>query len=331
MTLYLSNRNGNGKTDEIGHFKPIDLLLNGTVGITATSMQVTQNSPLGLNVLVLSGHFMVDSTDGTSNFSYFGWHPGSGTVISLQTADTANPRIDCIVLYIDKSATTSAVPANNPNIPKFIAVKGTAAPSPVAPNSTAIQTAVGANNPYIILANVTVPANATQIVNANISDQRSQMTIAPNLVRTTSIEDGAVTTAKIVDSNITTAKIANLAVTTGKLADLSVTAAKIETQQAWQTPAMLNGWVRYDTTHDNVGYMKDSLGFVHLRGLIRSGTAGTVFTLPVGYRPLFRRIYPCVSNQTIARLDVRADGVIELAAYNNAWVSLEGVTFKAEQ
>lgn len=62
-------------------------------------------------------------------------------------------------------------------------------------------------------------------------------------------------------------------------------------QQAWQNATLQNGWVVFGAPYPtNVGYMKDSLGFVHTRGLIKSGTATqntVIFTLPIGYRPSF--------------------------------------------
>jgi hypothetical protein len=98
--------------------------------------------------------------------------------------------------------------------------------------------------------------------------------------------DGTVTTVKIVDSNVTTAKIADGNVTTVKIADANVTAAKIEAQQAWQNATMVAGGA---ITGGPIQYMKDSLGFVHLRGGMSFGTAVTagvtLTTLPAGYRP----------------------------------------------
>lgn len=59
-------------------------------------------------------------------------------------------------------------------------------------------------------------------------------------------------------------------------------------QPQWITPTLLNGWVSYNTSSLLIGYYKDDMGFVRIRGIAKSGTmaAGTVlFTLPVGYRP----------------------------------------------
>jgi hypothetical protein len=49
----------------------------------------------------------------------------------------------------------------------------------------------------------------------------------------------------------------------------------------------LNSWVN-DGTGSNAGYTLDSLGFVHLRGHISSGTTTNttaLFNLPLGFRP----------------------------------------------
>ena len=48
-------------------------------------------------------------------------------------------------------------------------------------------------------------------------------------------------------------------------------------QEAQSAPALQNGWVNYGGAYHNANYFKDSLGFVHLMGTIKSGvvTAGT--------------------------------------------------------
>lgn len=221
MTIYLSNRDGNGKTSEEGHYKfQTGVWLGNVLG--STDLAVSQNSPTGMSVLVAAGQYKIDTT---SQYSYTGWNTANAAV-AITTADPANPRITSIVLYVDKTASTSASPPNNPGIAKLIAVNGTPAASPSAPNSTTIQTAVGAGNPYIVLANVTVPTGATSIVNANISDQRVQVTLSANTVNATSLQSNSVSTAKIQDSAITTAKIADANITTAKLADGSIDDSK---------------------------------------------------------------------------------------------------------
>jgi len=61
--------------------------------------------------------------------------------------------------------------------------------------------------------------------------------------------------------------------------------------EAWITPTLLNGYTIISGYP--VGYMKDTLGFVHMKGLLTGGTANqTIFTLPIGYRPLERKTLP---------------------------------------
>ena len=211
MTLYLSNRDGNGKTSEEGHYKFQTAVWAGNA-LGANALKVIQSVSPGMSVLVQAGQYKIDTTD----YSYTGWNTANETV-NISTADPSNPRITTIVVYVDKGATTSPSPPNNPGITKLIAVNGTPAASPTPPAAGTIQTAVGAGNPYVILANITVNALATQILNASISDQRAQVTLGSSLVNT----------ASIIDSSITTAKIANLAVTNDKIADNSITSSKL--------------------------------------------------------------------------------------------------------
>ena len=58
---------------------------------------------------------------------------------------------------------------------------------------------------------------------------------------------------------------------------------------AWKTPTFTNSWVNFGAspTYELAGYALDNDGYVHLKGLIKTGaTATSAFTLPVGYRPV---------------------------------------------
>lgn len=210
MTLYLSNRDGNGKTSEEGHYRLQTKILTGDV-LGAGSLSVVQNSPAGMSVLISVGDFKIDTTD----YSYTAWN-STPLQVNIPTADPANPRISTIVLYVDRSASTSPSPPNNPGIVKAMQVSGSPAAIPVAPSSGAIQTAVGANNPYIILADVRTNAGATSIVNANITDRRTRLYVGNEMVQTSSLKDASITTVKLVDSSVTTPKVNNGAITTAK-------------------------------------------------------------------------------------------------------------------
>ena len=237
MTLYVSNRDGNGKTDEIGHYRLPSNITSGAV--LFPGLTVTQNSPLGLSVIVNTGDFRIDTGSG---YAYHGWN-GSAVVVSLSTADAANPRIDTIVVYVDKSETTSPSPPNNPNVAKIIKVNGTPGAIPTAPTGGTIQTAVGAGNPYIILADVRVNALATTVTNANITDRRTRLTIASDIVNESSILDGSVTVNKLGDGAVTSAKILDGTIATADYADLSVSTIKVAdgaiTTRKWK-PGTIN-------------------------------------------------------------------------------------------
>lgn len=178
MTVYLSNRDGNGKTNEEGHYRLLSKVLTGKV-VASADLQVTQNSPLGLSVLVNSGDWRLETSGG--NYAYTGWNDAPEAV-TITTPDASNPRITVIVLYVDKAAATSASPPNNPGVAKLMAVNGAASATPVTPSNSAIQSAVGSNNPYMILATVRVNAATTQITNSNITDMREQVKLSPSVL-----------------------------------------------------------------------------------------------------------------------------------------------------
>lgn len=114
--------------------------------------------------------------------------------VAISAASTANPRIDSVVAYIDNSITPVQTVLNNTNgILKFAAVAGSPASSPVAPSAGAVQSAVGAGNPYMVLCNIRVPANATSLNNAVFTDMRN----IANEISDADIADGAISVQKI--------------------------------------------------------------------------------------------------------------------------------------
>lgn len=97
-------------------------------------------------------------------------------------------------------------------------------------------------------------------------------------------------------------------------------------------PPFTNGWLNWGPPYHDVGYWKDPLGFIHLRGTLKSGTVGSAaFTLPPGMRPaLTAGPFIVFSNGAAGRVDVGADGTVTpLSPSNNANVVLDGIYFKA--
>lgn len=107
------------------------------------------------------------------------------------------------------------------------------------------------------------------------------------------------------------------------------------------SPSLQNGWVNYGAaggTYAIAGYWKDKNGIVHLGGLIKGGTTavGTlILTLPLGYRPVGTYMFACHSplaaSYNTPRLDMGGDGRLTIqTATGSSWLSLAGITFKAE-
>lgn len=65
--------------------------------------------------------------------------------------------------------------------------------------------------------------------------------------------------------------------------DTIITAASILQDQVWQSLTRVNSWV--DFAGSRARFFKDAAGVVHVNGVIASGTAVLIGTLPAGYRP----------------------------------------------
>lgn len=106
---------------------------------------------------------------------------------------------------------------------------------------------------------------------------------------------------------------------------------RVSKQEPWQNLALANGWRNYGYEYAPGQYMKDSLGFVRLRGLVDGGkyASTVVATLPVGYRPQFAYLGSISQvGEGFGRVDVRQDGQI-LARGGGGWLSLDGIVFQA--
>lgn len=199
MATHVSYRDG-GKTGEEGFYRPFRKLLSRVGVMSSTDLLVTERGA-GANksVDIAAG----DAFFSYNNYAFYGWNTAvlnsSDTVIADNTS--GNPRIDAVVAYIDLTVVSSAS-SDNPGALKFKVVQGTPAGSPSAPNDAAIQSSVGAGNPFLRLANVAVANGFTSIVNANITDTRTVATVlgfeSPKRCRVykdanQSINNGAVT------------------------------------------------------------------------------------------------------------------------------------------
>lgn len=115
---------------------------------------------------------------------------------------------------------------------------------------------------------------------------------------------------------------------------------------AWNPITFANAnWINYDTTqYGPCLYAKDELGFVHLRGLFACTLATgsppgsqTIFTVPVGFRPVRAVIWPMFANFGMVDGRMNGDGtfvynVVVLGAYSGSnYISLADMMWWAGQ
>lgn len=97
---------------------------------------------------------------------------------------------------------------------------------------------------------------------------------------------------------------------------------------AWTNITLLNSWVVFSGSDDPLSYRIDGK-YVHLRGLIKSGTINTaVGNLPAAARPSKRRR---LLHRTVAgagELDITTAGDIIPQTGNNSYISFDSVWFE---
>jgi hypothetical protein len=125
--------------------------------IKSTSLEVTQNSPVGMSVIVASGWAAIVGTTQSNMGTYVAYNDAAA-VVAITTANPTNPRIDLLCVTVNDAYYTGAL-----NNVTFQVVDGTPASSPVVPSTPANA---------IALAQIAVAAGALSISNANITDLR---------------------------------------------------------------------------------------------------------------------------------------------------------------
>jgi hypothetical protein len=102
---------------------------------------------------------------------------------------------------------------------------------------------------------------------------------------------------------------------------------------------LTNGWSNYGSGFATAAYYKDKRGIVHLKGLVKNGT-GTIFILPVGYRPEKFLSFNVLNSDAYGQINIFnglggsggfGDGEVRVVAGGNAFVSLNGISFRAEK
>lgn len=166
MSKYISIRSGaTALTEKQVTHLDFDVINNtGVVDALSDHWYVSEHNPTGLSVDVAEGYGYFAKT----TIVYHGYTDAVENLV-ISANSSGNPRVDSVVIYVDLGASPDATASN---VLKFKVVEGTPAGSPSAPDDTAVQSSVGAGNPFLRLANITVSNGATQILNTDISDAR---------------------------------------------------------------------------------------------------------------------------------------------------------------
>ena len=187
--------------------------------INSSSLAVTQNSPVGMSVIIASGWAAIVGTTQANMGTYVGYNDAA-TVVAITTANPTNPRIDLICMTVQDAYYTGA--SNNVI---FQVVAGTPAGLPVVPS-------VPANS--IALAEVAVAAGALSITTGNITDRR--------VLVTTNIPESGDISAVVAGTGLSgggTSGSVTLAINTAVTADL--TTAQTMTNKTLTAPTVTNG------------------------------------------------------------------------------------------
>jgi hypothetical protein len=101
----------------------------------------------------------------------------------------------------------------------------------------------------------------------------------------------------------------------------------------WVAPTLAGTWANYGAGYQVAGYRDMGNGTGMLRGLVKAGAVGTIFTLPSSLCPTATEVFMCIaaSGAGLAVVNVMTTGVVQLGAYlaggTNSAVSLSGISF----
>ncbi|MAT06267.1 MAG: hypothetical protein CL424_14610 [Acidimicrobiaceae bacterium] len=259
-----------------------NLFTEGILG--ASSFEVPERA-LGANMTldIAAGAGWITGDDASGQGVYFVEATETLEAVTIATADGSNPRIDLVGIQLNDPSAGGAGGRNS----EFDKVTGTAAASPTVPATP---------DSFLVLAQVLVPAAATSIVDADITDLRTQARLAHEVVNGDAIADDAVDSQHYAFQSVDTAALALEAVTTSRLDDKAVTDAKVG---APSTGSLDSGKIRY----------------ARMGNIVHVWTTNTTLgaTLPAGFRPAAGVVAPATDDGTpgAAIVSINTAGVIQ--------------------
>ena len=213
--------------------------------LSAADLAVTQSTVPAMSVQIAAGWGNIIGTT-QANMGAYQYYNDAAATATITTADVTNPRIDLICITINDAYYTGVT--NNVAIN---VVAGTPAASPAVPATPA--------NSYA-LAQVAVAANATSIVNANITDLRqvvAPVNVAQSVAGKNALINGGMDIWQRGTSNANTINASNFG--SDRWQCYSGVAGRTVTQQ----PSGLNGFkycLRYQRDSGNAVVTINYLG-----------------------------------------------------------------------
>lgn len=99
----------------------------------------------------------------------------------------------------------------------------------------------------------------------------------------------------------------------------------------WALATLLNAWAPLGGAYHAPGFTKTAAGLVMLRGLAAGGAVGVaVFNLPAGCRPSAQKLFPAISNNVTAIVEVLTNGDVKLTVGSAVYVALDGICFTTD-
>jgi hypothetical protein len=136
-----------------------DALSSSSAVVGVNDLKVSQRGAgANMSVDVAGGLCIIDGTESATQGSYVCRSDATPTNVVISASSPSLPRIDLVVAKVQDAFYSGVT-----NAWSIVAVTGTPAASPVAPSAPVNS---------LILANVSVAANATSVVTGNITDKR---------------------------------------------------------------------------------------------------------------------------------------------------------------
>jgi hypothetical protein len=195
----------------------------------------------------------------------------------------------------------------------------------------------------------------------------TSVSIKDGEVRTPDVRTAAVTNPKVASNAITAGKVANGSLTGADVKDDSLSGNDVDEDSLGRVPQAVSSlnsgalgeippsgyaksrlepvrlvggdgnpdfegnWKNYGP-YQEAGFYKDEFGVVHLTGVLDPpNTADTMFTLPVGYRPVHSlELFATMADfDEIMTVGVGHDGRVDAGQSHDQIVVLDGISFRA--